>query len=411
MGTAAAVTGRALQGLGGVGKIAGSRSNMRCAIGKIIPPCSLCGRSTPERLDAGLAALAGTGVLDLPEKEAREDAVKISAVLGWLEQHPVWLMILDNVDDRKAAAAVEKLMPKLFGGRVLITGRIGEFFRRRRDACRSMCSTLPTRRNFFSSAPRAAAPGRRTIMPLPKSSPEELGRLALGLEQAGAYIATQRIGIARYLQLWQENRAKVLHWFDRNLMAYDHDVGLAATWATSVEQLTPAGRRLLERLAFFAPEPVPESLLDVAIPSCLRDGLFEPSSGRGNANQTALMLRRRRRRRLEARRPPRADFDAHEALADLFAYSLASRVAAADGQAEAPAFAIHRLVQEFTQQRLEAAKHRQVLEEALGWVNAGFVGDAQDVRSWPALDPLAPHALALAGTPTKLASRNRRRGS
>jgi hypothetical protein len=150
-----------------------------------------------------------------------------------------------------------------------------------------------------------------------------------------------------------------LNWFDKDLMAYDHDVGLAATWATSVAQLTPAGRRLLERLAFLAPEPVPERLLDLAAP--------------GNG----------------------ADFDAHDALADLFAYSLASPVAVAEGGVE-PSFAIHRLVQEFTLRGLEATNHRHVLEEALGWINAAFVGDPQDVRSWPKLDPLAPHALALA---------------
>ena len=34
----------------------------------------------------------------------------------------------------------------------------------------------------------------------------ELGGLALGLEQAGAYIATERIGFARYLKLWRESR-------------------------------------------------------------------------------------------------------------------------------------------------------------------------------------------------------------
>jgi tetratricopeptide (TPR) repeat protein len=146
---------------------------------------------------------------------------------------------------------------------------------------------------------------------------------------------------------------------------YDHDAGLAAAWATSVEQLTPAGRRLLERLAFFAPEPVPERLLDVVAP---RD---------------------------------EGDFDAHDALADLFAYSLASRVAAADGQAKEAAFAVHRLVQDFAQRGLEEAQQKQVLEEALGWLNTAFVGDPEDVRSWPVLDPLAPHALAVAGRADK----------
>ena len=39
---------------------------------------------------------------------------------------------------------------------------------------------------------------------------------------------------------------------------------------------------------------------------------------------------------------------------------------------------------------------REVLKEALDWVNAGFTGDPGDVRNWPVLDPLAPHVLALA---------------
>jgi hypothetical protein len=89
----------------------------------------------------------------------------------------------------------------------------------------------------------------------------ELGGLALGLEQAGAYIARQHIGFRRYFALWREKRDSVLNWFDKGLMSYNHDVDLAATWATSVERLTPEGRRLLDRLAFLAPDPIPDSLI------------------------------------------------------------------------------------------------------------------------------------------------------
>jgi len=49
-------------------------------------------------------------------------------------------------------------------------------------------------------------------------------------------------------------------------MSYDHDTGLAATWATSVDRLSPEGRRLLDRLAWLAPDLIPDSLLDVAVP-------------------------------------------------------------------------------------------------------------------------------------------------
>ena len=188
----------------------------------------------------------------------------------------------------------------------------------------------------------------------------ELGGLALGLEQAGAYIATERIGFARYLELWRDKRATVLDWFDKTLMSYDHDTGLAATWATSVDRLTPDARRLLERLAFLAPEPIPDSLLDVAAPG-------DPEG-----------------------------FDARAARANLFAYSLVSRAAVEAGKAAQDGFAVHRLVQDFARRSMTEERRGEALREALGWVDAAFVGDPQDVRSWPVLDPLAPHALAVA---------------
>src|SRR5262249_10197402 len=154
------------------------------------------------------------------------------------------------------------------------------------------------------------------------------------------YINQQRIGFARYLSLWREKRETVVNWFGKRLVSYNHDVGLAATWATSVDELTPGGRRLLELLAFLAPEPVPDHLLDVPVTS--------PEG-----------------------------FDAHDALADLFAYSLATRLV----ESKEPSFSIHRLVQEFTRERLDAAKRNEVLAEALGWVSAAFVDDPEDVRS------------------------------
>jgi len=56
----------------------------------------------------------------------------------------------------------------------------------------------------------------------------------------------------------------VLDWFGPALTSYDRR--LATTWATSVERLSPESRRLLDRLAMLAPDPIPDSLLDVAVP-------------------------------------------------------------------------------------------------------------------------------------------------
>ncbi|MGA8171455.1 MAG: tetratricopeptide repeat protein [Methylocystis sp.] len=357
-GEATAVVGKALHGLGGVGK---TRLAVEYALRHEGEHSALLfvSAEAPERLNAGLAALAGPDILDLPEKDAREDAVKIPAALGWLEHHPGWLMILDNVDDAPAVDAVRKLLARLRGGRVIITGRIANFpagVRKLELGVLDIDSAAAFLLERTADDRRAFADDEN----LARELAGELGGLALGLEQAGAYIATERIGFARYLALWKEKRATVLDWFDKGLMSYGHDTGLAATWATSVERLTPDGRRLLDRLAFFAPEPIPETLLDVAIPG------------------------------------DDADFDARKALGNLYAFSLVSKASAEDGKAPVDGFAVHRLVQDFTRRVMPEEGKKEALKAALDWVNAGFTGQPDDVRTWPALDPLAPHALTLA---------------
>jgi hypothetical protein len=344
----------ALSGLGGVGKTrlaieyAWSRETVYSAL-------LFVSASDSAALNAGLAGLTAFEFLDLPEKEARDDATKITAVLRWLESKPTWLMILDNVDDRAAVAEVAKLMPRLKGGHVIITARASNF---PAGVRKLQVSTLQesAAAQFLLDRTEANRAKSKDDTALARELARELGGLALGLEQAGAQIATDHIGFARYLKLWSESREKALAWADATVTGSDRT--LATTWATSVAQLTEASRRLLDRLAFLAPDPVPDSLLDVADP--------------GEAPGT----------------------DAYEARAGLYAYSLISGVTAEDGGA--PGFVVHRLVQDFARRAMTDERRTQALREALEWVNAAFVGDPDDVRNWPALDPLAPHALAVA---------------
>jgi hypothetical protein len=83
---------------------------------------------SPDSLKANLAKLCGPFVLDLPEKVAKELDVQVAAALRWLQQHPGWFLIFDNVDTKEAAKAVEDLLSKLSqAGQVLITSRIGHW--------------------------------------------------------------------------------------------------------------------------------------------------------------------------------------------------------------------------------------------------------------------------------------------
>ncbi len=344
----------ALCGLGGVGKTrlaieyAWSRETIYSAL-------LFVSASDGAALNAGLTGLTALEILDLPEKEARDDATKITAVLRWLESNPTWLMIFDNVDDREAVAEVAKLMPRLRGGHVVITARASNFPAGMRKL---QVSTLDesAAAQFLLDRTEADRARSKNDAALARTLAAELGGLALGLEQAAAHIATDRIGFTRYLKLWDESREKALAWADASVTGSDRT--LATTWATSVAQLTEASRRLLDRLAFLAPEPVPDLLLDVAVP--------------GQAPGT----------------------DAYEARGGLYAYSLISGMTGEDGRA--PGFVVHRLVQDFARRAMTDGRRAEALREALGWANAAFVGDPADVRNWPALDRIAPHALAVA---------------
>ena len=148
----------------------------------------------------------------------------------------------------------------------------------------------------------------------------------------------------------------MLRWLDPTLTSYDKS--LATTWKTSVDRLSPECRRLLDRLAMMAPDPIPDSLIDVVVPG------------------------------------ETADYDAHRARAGLYAYSLIARATGEDDSAKG--FVMHRLVQDFARRATPDERRGEALRETLGWIDDAFAGDPEDVRIWPVLDPLAPHTLAVA---------------
>ena len=223
---------------------------------------------TPEILDAGLASLAAT--LNLPQQNEPQDPVKIDAVLAWLAANSNWLLILDNVDDEKATGAVVDLLPKLANGKTVITARYDRFPPAVPMLRLGVLEPEPARDFLLArteAGRRADADGSARAAELAK----ELGYLALALEQAGAFIAAQRISFERYLAYSRDERARVVDWFDKTASGSNHDKGLTAVWTTSVARLSPQARRLFDRIAFLAPEPIPEFLLDVNIqkrPSC-----------------------------------------------------------------------------------------------------------------------------------------------
>ena len=306
----------------------------------------------PAALERNLAGLCGERGLDLSEKALTEQAAQAQAVLNWLAAHPGWLLIFDNVDNEDAATAVESLLSQLSGGQVLITTRL-----------RNWSGSVQVLDVDVLASDNAAAfllertDGKRRAAQEDTATAlligEDLGYLALALEQASAYISQRRLNFAGYRSQWQQRRAQVLAWNEPRLTQYP--TSLAITWLTSFEQLGEAARSLLRRLAWLSPAPIPESLLEV------------PIAG-------------------EAANPG----GAFAALVELEGLSLLNR------SGEAPTFVVHRLVQKVTHLRQELAQEPHELEAALAWIDMAFVGDPQDVLSWPVLEPLESHAKAVA---------------
>jgi hypothetical protein len=345
----------ALIGPGGVGKTRLAIEHAWRQIGR----CNavlLVSAGSVEALNRNLAGLCNQAALDLPEQNLTEEAAQRQAALHWLQAHPGWLLILDNVDTLEAAAEVEALLPQLNGGQLVLTTRLRNWSAALQlqevevltpeDATAFLLERTAGRRRQAADDTSEA----RAI------AVDDLGGLALALEQAGAYICQRRLSLRAYRSQWQSNRQVVLAWNDSRLTQYDRN--LATTWLTSYQQVSEAARTLLRRLAWLSPEPIHESLLDMDVPGA-----------------------------------PEAAGDGSEAISQLEGFSLLNR------SAEAPTFSVHRLVQEvgrLWQQQLNEPEPNE-LEPALRWLNAAFVGNPQDVRSWAVLDPLAPHAKAVAG--------------
>ena len=332
-----------VHGLGGIGK---TRTAVEYALRNNDRFSALLFVRAPDRetLDRELAGLAS--VLRLPAAEAREDAVKRAAVLRWLEDTSRWLLILDNVDTPEALAAADALARTRRTGHVLLTTRLSEL----PDGVSPVPLDLLTQDDATNYLLKATK-GRR-VQPddeiRARELAETLDRLTLALVYAAAYIRVTKLTFAGYLERWHAHRDDALTWANETMTGYP--LSLARTWLTSVEQLSPAGRTLLERLSFFANDPVPETLMNV---------------------------------------PPAEGLDP---LIDLARYSLVTR------DDETPRFTVHRILRDVTNRRLkqDSDTYRVRLVEVLSWINAAIVEDPGDVRTWPSIDPLVPHAEAVA---------------
>jgi tetratricopeptide (TPR) repeat protein len=342
-GDASAVVTQAVYGLGGVGK---SELVLHHAVA-CRAQYTLIWWITAEdgaQLEAGLAALAAR--LCGPVAVAGTTAGAAEWAVGWLQTHPGWLLILDNVE---AAGDVEPLLGQLTGGHIVITTR--------RDAGWDRIAD-PIRLDVLDSGPAGDLIAARTSSHDPAardaaaSVAAEVGCLPLALDQAAAYITQTRITLPGYLQRLHERPAAMY----AAAGSGQAQRTIARIWDITIEAIQarhPAAITLLHILACYAPDNIPRVVL----------------GGRDDPERLAI----------------------DEALGVLASYSMITLTA--------ETVSMHRLVQAVILARQpperdgSAISGEPPLTTALNWLNQALPANpGTNVAEWPLWRALVPHA-------------------
>jgi class 3 adenylate cyclase/tetratricopeptide (TPR) repeat protein len=345
----------ALSGLGGVGK---SQTAIEYAVRyRADYPRGVLWASaeTVTALTSGFVEIAKA--LRLPAADSNDQDVAVKAAQAWLNQNDGWLLILDNVDDRRE---LRPFVPEGDKGDVLITSResvFPEFGIPRALAVRDLEAEDAVRfllartgREATDSGDRAAAAELAT----------ELGNLPLALEQAAAYIIETDASFSAYLTAFRKRRVSLLEKAG-GLVAH---ATVAVTWVANFEAVQRASRAAADVLrvsALLAPDEIPfEFFLDgaQALGGAIAEELADPD-----------------------------ELSLAEVLRPLTRYSLVRSDAAGR------VFSVHRLVQEIAWTALSEAERRTYIERAILALDAAFPNG--EFATWERCERLIAHVTSL----------------
>ncbi|WP_433057898.1 FxSxx-COOH system tetratricopeptide repeat protein [Dactylosporangium sp. CS-033363] len=260
-----------------------------------------------------------------------------------------WLLIYDNTDD---IDQLEALVPGE-AGHVLVTSR------NPRAADRFPAIEV----GVMSRAESIELLGRRVAGISPADADRlaaRLGDLPVALEQAGGWLASTGMQVEDYLALFDRSAADVAAAMNENAPP-DYPGAITSTVQLAYGELRerhPAAARLLELMAFLAPEAIPFRLLS-------------------NRRLTEV---------LTLFDPTMRDWMHHATVnREIGRYGLA-RVDAGSG-----GVVVHRLTQDIVRSRLSAEEQRQRRDELLAVLAEANPGDPGDRRHWRAYEALRPH--------------------
>jgi tetratricopeptide (TPR) repeat protein len=299
---------------------------------------------TPATIDAGLAALA------VALQPALSQALPLEALreraLQWLASHDQWLLVLDNASD---PADIAPLTGRVATGRLLITSRLATGWHTITSTVvpldvLAVGDAVDLLTQIATRQADGAVEGLCT----------ELGCLPLAIEQAGAYLAETGISAQAYRALMAEHPAVM---FESTAVGGDTGRTIARIWRVTLDRLadTPLAGQILRILAWYAPDPIPRTILD---------GLADPP-------------------------------DLHQAIGRLSAYSM---IATGDDTT----ITVHRLVQAVARTPHTADPHRapdcidNARTQAATLLDGAVPPTWADPAAWSAWRSLLPHIDALA---------------
>ena len=345
-GATAALT-QAIRGLGGIGK---TQTAIEYAYRHEHDYTHVLwiNADTRESATASMGEIARA--LGLPEADAQDRSVTVDAVKQWLAESSGYLVILDNADDLKI---VPELLPTRRQGHVIITTRAVAMH----GVARPIeipkldpddgAAFLLRRANVDATDDKLAAAREVSV---------EMDGLPLALDQAGAYIEETGMSTHGYLDLYRQNRGRLLARAGQ-LSATDH-ASVAVTYGLAlekVEALDPAAAELVRFCAFLAPEPIPMSIL------------AEGAKHLGDVLGLAMA----------------DDLTRNDTIAAAHRWSLLDR----DGDS----VSLHRVVQDVVGESMSAEDGHTWSERAVKAVNAAF--PLIEFSNWPICEALLPHAL------------------
>jgi tetratricopeptide (TPR) repeat protein/transcriptional regulator with XRE-family HTH domain len=357
----------ALHGLGGVGK---TQIALEYVYRHALEYSAVFwgGAETDEQIAVSLLNIAE--VLQLPEREDKDQQRVIVAVQRWLSTHKEWLLIWDNVEDLDI---LRRFLPTTRSGAILLTTRRqtlgtlargldlapmeheeGILFLLRRAKVLSSEATSEQMHQLATQGPDqyAAASELVTI----------LGGLPLALDQAGAYLEETRCGLSAYLDLFRTQRTVLLH--RRGDGAYEHLASVSTTFTlaiTAVAKSHPAALDLLHVCALLQPDAIPEELF-------LQGGKY---LGVKLANITA------------------SEMAWNQLMAYACGYSLLVR------QPEHQIVSLHRLVQAVLLDGMTETEQQVWKRRVIEALNAVFPEPSENTTSaiWKRCERLLPHVL------------------